>query len=256
MISMTHLFHCFLYDPQVSYRMTVVEKMESIKAQYSDKVLLLTKELENLKSNQLKEFSELRVEFSKNSSGQIEQLKQRHHKEIEGLKKKLEGEFSSEKASLKAQHQKEVAHLKEEFEQQIKSHEVSLTKSCNEKVATEKRLSEERENTLRHQLIQKEEQLKHQVSTLSNDLRIARDKLALSEQKVSDLLSQHEEGQASSTEIGSQLKESEEELEKLKVVLRETKNELEISKEHYQQQLVELKRKAGEWNKHVYVYVT
>lgn len=98
---------------------------------------------------------------------------------------------------------------------------------------------------MKYEFSQREEQLNHQLSTLSNDLRVARDSLALSEKKAADLLSEFEDSKTGSADVRGQLREAESEVESLKIALRETKIELEISKEHYQQQSAEMKGMAG-----------
>lgn len=237
---------------QSSYKKIVDERMVAIKSQHSQKVHSLTRQLEKLKSDQvqhLTELKEFRAEFCSNSKDQVREIEQRYKGELKELRERLEGQFSKDLSSFKAKHNKEVACLKKDFEKQMAGHELSMAQSCDEMLAAAQRSSEERENSLRHEYAQREEELKRQTSTLSGDLRVARDKLALSEQKVVHILSQLDINQASSAETKAKLEESEGEMERLNSVLREMKNKLAISNESYQQQSEEMKGLSCEWEK-------
>lgn len=229
---------------KVSYRKTVEERLVAEKTQHADMLSTLNAELGKLRKDQVKQLGELsdfRVELSKRSSKHVEEMEQMHQKNMKELLEKCQGEFSKEKTLLIEEHKREVAALKNELEEAVESCKLDLSRSHDKSIAAEKKLSEERENALRQELAQKEKQ----VSSLLADLRAARDKLALSEQKVAELLARCEDSRSSSSEIRSQLEESEGERERLQVTLRETKNELEISREHYKQQSSEMKAISG-----------
>lgn len=236
---------------QDAYRKKVEERVGALKAQHSDRLQSLTKQLEALKSNQaqqLKELGQLRAYFSMDSRKQIEECKSRHKKELEELRERLGQEFTRERSALEKKREAQVAHLKAEFDEQMRDCEMATAKGSDKTVAAAKRAWEEREVSLRQEFSQKEEQLNQQLSTLSSDLRVARDGLALLEKKVADLLSQFEHSEAGSANARGQLSKTQHEVESLQKALRETKVELEISREHYQQQSEEMKGMAGKFN--------
>lgn len=235
---------------QVAYRKTVEDRMVVIRAQHTDKVLSLTTQLEKLRNSQAQQLQDLnrfRAELDRQNSKELDDLKKAHQLEMGELLMKMESNFSRERTSLEAIHATEMSRLKKELEDQIKCCTLAMTEAQEEKIAAEKRLAEESEKFLRADFSKKEEELNHQISTFSNDLRIARDKLALSEKKVADLLSQFEERKASSAKSRNLLAESEAEVGRLKGALREATVELEIAREHYQQQSAEMKGMAGKW---------
>lgn len=225
--------------------------MVALRAQHTDKILSLTTQLEKLRNSQAQQLQDLncfRAELERRNDKEMEEVRRRHESDTKELLLKMESDFSRERTSLESIHATEMSRAKKELEDQIKQCKLAMTRSHEETITTEKRLAEERENALKEEFLKKEEQLNHQISTFSGDLRIARDKLALSEKKVADLLSQFEDGMASSTEFKTQLIQSEAEVERLRKALREATVELEISKEHYQQQSAEMKGMASKCN--------
>ena len=156
--------------------------------------------------------------------------------------------FSKHIISLESNHKKEMESLTESFKDQLEAQSMEMTKSHHEELETKNIFWEERIKIMEHDFLQKEDQLKNQISTLSNDLRTSKDKLALSEQKVTELCSKFEEGKVGSVELQIKLKDAEDEVERLKIALREAKNELDISRQHYQQQLTEMKGMGCKFN--------
>lgn len=221
--------------------------MGAIKAEHSDKLQSLTRQLEKLKSEQtqqLKELSQLHGEITKNSSKQIEDAKFNHAKEMQALQENLQREFLRERGSLQETQEKAVRGLKAGFEEQMKNHGLASSKMIEEMLSADK-VREQRENAQKHEFSHKEETLNHKLSTLSNNLRVARDSLAVSEKKVADLLSQFEDSEAGSAGVKRELRQYEDEIETTKSALRDARNELEISRMQYQQQAEEMKGMAG-----------
>lgn len=224
--------------------------MVAIRAQHTDKVLSLTTQLEKLRNTQTQQLQDLnrfRAEMERKTGKETEEIKKKHQFEMKGLVEKLEDEFTRERTSLEAIHATEMSRLKRELEDKLKHCKLALTGAHKEMIAAERKSAEERDIALRDQFSKKEEELNLQISTFSNDLRVARDKLALAEKKLADLLSQFEDGQACSVEFKTQLAAAETEMARLRCALQEATIELEISKEHYQQQSAEMKGMAGKW---------
>ena len=99
---------------------------------------------------------------------------------------------------------------------------------------------------------EREEQLKNQVSSLTKDLRVVKDKLALAEQKIKELVTSFEDNKADSSGLQTQLQESEAKMGALKSSLASMSNELDIAREQYRQQSREMKEMSGRDN---YVHV-
>ena len=222
--------------------------MVALRAQHTDKILSLTTQLEKLRKSQAQQLQDLnrfRGELERRNDKEMQEFQRRHESETKQLLLKMESDFSRERTSLEAIHATEMSRLKKELEDQITQCKLAMTKSQEEMITVEKRLAEERENALKDEFLKKEEQLNYQISTFSGDLRIAKDKLSLSEKKIADLLSQFEDGKVSSAEFKTQLMQSEAEVDQLRKTLREATVELEISKEHYQQQSAEMKEMSS-----------
>ena len=211
----------------------------------------MTKQLERLRSEQtqqLKEVGELQEQLTKKSNDQMDTLKKRHERElsdIKGQSKRGLSKLEDELASLRSLHQKEKDDLKAQHHTQLEAQKQNINSTQSELLATEKKKSEEREALLRDEYSHKEEQLKHQISVLSNDLRAARDRTALAEQKIKELESQFEENQVDSSGLKARLLEAEQKVENLKTTVSSLKNELDIAQEQYKQQSLEMNTKSG-----------
>lgn len=221
----------------------VEDKLADMKSCHSHKVLLMTQQLEKLKKEQvqqLKEITELHEEVRKKYDNKVQVMEEKHQEVLDRLKEELGEASLATITSLKAQHRREIEGLKQDLETQVENEKLKHHKTMLE--------AEEKEKNMREKIVQNEDSLKQQISTLSTELRTSRDRLALSEQKVKELLSQFEQGQASSAGLETQLKDALQEAEKLKAALREVQIELDVSREHYKQQTAELKEMAGKCN--------
>ncbi len=233
----------YLPPPKFAYRSAVEKKLEKIKSQNSDRVQHLAKNLEDLRSNQIKqleEVNEIRSEFSNRLETAMKEMGRKHQEKIRDLQEKLSSRAANELACLMEDHRKQIEALEESHERDIESLKLEFT---NSQLETQNKLKE-REDILQLEYTKGGEHLKHQISVLSNDLRINKDKLVLSEQKVEKLLSQVEEGEVGTSQLRAQL---EGELEKMKDSLISLKHELDISVENHQQQSMEIKEVTSKY---------
>ena len=100
--------------------------------------------------------------------------------------------------------------------------------------------SRETEEKLHKKLTDQEEFLTGQISSLAQDLRKTQDNLALSEQKVVELLAQLELAKNEKINMQALLNRKDMRVEDIESQLRQIKNDLEISQDLYQKQKEEM----------------
>ena len=179
----------------------------------------------------------------------MKELKQQHEKELKEAKEqskkgveKLKAEFASQAAS----HTKELEKMKQDYEAQMVSMKENMSSAQTEMLGEERKKWEEQVRKLQDEHSEREEQLKNQVSTLTKDLRATKDKLALAEQRIKELVTSFEENKADSCGLQAQLQESEAKVGTLKSSLASMSNELDIAREKYRQQSKEMQEMSGE----------
>lgn len=242
-------FVCLLY--KVSYRKEVEDKLQNVQSEHVQKVRSLTGELEKFKSDQtrqLKEVSQLKELFAKTSSKQMKELKQQHEKEMKEAREqatKLNESLKAELSSESATHAKELEKLRQQYERQQAHLEENFAKSRSALLAEERKKWEERVGTMTDEHAQKEEQLKDQMSLLTKELRSSKDKLALAEQKIKELMTTFEETKVDSSGLQDQLRESEDKVGALQSTLASLRTELDIARDQYKQQSKEMQSKSG-----------
>lgn len=225
------------------------DRLGALKSEHTQQIQQLTEQLERLKneqSRQVKEIAGLHEGFAKKAN---EQLKV-HEKEMGELTAKSKREIQklqAEVASLTALRQKEQSDLKQQYHRELETQRENLANTQSEFMAAEARKWEEREASLRQQFLENEEQLKRQVSTLSNDLRTTRDKLALSEQRLKELELHYEENKLDSSGLKEKLSAARAEVEELRGKVNSLHSELDIAREQYRQQSQEMKALSSEW---------
>ena len=228
------------------------EKLQTLKSEHVHKVQFLAGELEKFKSDQakqLREVSQLKDAFAKTSSDRMKKLKQQHEIELREVREQSNKGIETLKAELASQaeaHARELGNLKREHKSQLTALEEDAAKAQHELLTEERKKWEEQERTLQDEYSQKEEQLKNQVSVLTKDLRVSKDKLALAEQKIKELVTNFEENRADSSGLRGQLQESQQKVGALESSLASLHNELDIAREQYKQQSKEMQGISGE----------
>ena len=231
----------------MSYRKEVEEKLKSLRSEHVSKVQSLTRVLEKFKSDQAKQLSEvsqLKDSFAKTSSEQMKELRQQHEKEVREAKEQSNKRAEKLKAELNSQaalHTSELEKMKQGYEAQVASMKENMSSAQRATLTEERKKWEELVKRLQEGHSEKEEQLKSQVAMLTKDLRVAKDKLALAEQKVKDLAASCEENIADSSGLQARLQASLAEVGTLKSSMASLNNELDIAREQYRQQSKEMK---------------
>ena len=219
-----------------------------IKSQFSEKVMDLKKQLMSLRSDQeeqLRQVSLLQAEWSIKLEQQLEETNLIHEKEMNKLQEKLHKQSGNEISSFEDKLQGELRVLRSNLEAKLKAEKVEM--SLFHKISMEERLKEMEEVNQKH-LVKHEEFLKDQLSSLMKDLRTTKDKLALSEQKMTDLLTHCKQSEAGSVKLQTQLMAARNKAEGLKSTLIYIQNELEASHDLYGQQSREIDKMASRFS--------
>ncbi len=235
----------------MSYRTEVEDQLSSLKAEHVIKVQSLITELKKFKSEQEKQveqISNLRLKMSKQSSDEMKAMRLQHEEDMTKVKhdnelliKTLENKLTS----LKLSHAAEIDLVTKRFQSQLDAQSESLTSAQTDLLSQERQAWEEKERQLSTTFLEKEELLKRQISTLSKHLTESNDKLALSEQRVRDLEAHCEESKSGSGTLKALLEKCETDNQCLRDTVNTLQTDLEIAREKYKQQMVELQTTSG-----------
>ncbi len=236
----------------MSYWKEVGERLGELQTEHTQQVNKLTAELQRLKgeqSRQVKEVSELKDRFARKTGEQVKSLKDKHEREIQELARN--GEMERQKhqkdlSSLRGQHQNDQERLRREHKLELDGEREKLRQIQNKLVSEEAEKRQEVERSLRQEFTEREESLKQQVSDLSSELRATKDKLALAEQRVREMELYCQEDKEDSNSLKDKLQAAVEEREQLRSTIRTLESEVEIAREQYRLQAVEMQGLSGE----------
>ena len=259
MMHMCILRECVYFSVlQVSYRKEVEEKLVSLNCQHKRELEQLTGALSRLRSDQqaqLKQLAGLKDGFTRKADKQVTELLDKHKSELLAMEKQAEEKREKahrELSHLRLSQNEELARLNQLHRGELEAQERKLVSSKAELLAEEGRRWREREGRMASEAAQREEELRLTVSTLTSDLRTARDRLALAEQRARELESHCEARQADSSGTRKQLDDAKEEVKKLRTSLNTCSSELAITKEQYKQQGREMDLLSGTNSVHMY----
>ncbi len=153
--------------------------------------------------------------------------------------------LENELATLKLNHTAEIDSVTKKFHSQLNAQSESLTNAQRDLLSQERKAWEEKESQLNATLLEKEERLKHQIATLSQQLTVSNDKLALSEQRLRDLEARCQESKSGSGTLQALLEKCEADNQCLRYTVNTLQADLDIAKEKYNQQTVELQTTSG-----------
>ena len=165
--------------------------------------------------------------------------------EVREEARKLSEDLKAKLTSQSASHVKELDKLRQQYDAQLASLEENFAKSRSSLLEEERKKWEEQTQAKNEEHAQKEEQLKDQISSLTRELRSSKDKLALAEQKIKELMTTFEESKVDSSGLQDQLRESEDKVRDLQSSLTSLKTELDIAKDQYRQQSQEMQGMSG-----------
>ncbi|XP_065919483.1 protein FAM184A-like isoform X2 [Dysidea avara] len=215
----------------------------------------------------------------KNIASQLESAEseaRKQHTELENLKQTLNAQLSKEK-TMKQQHDEDMKQLRKEklelqnkLEQSDVKHEEEIMAMATEQAQLQQDLLNmkqeyisEREETIHHQQEkwreqekrlksehhEMEETLKSQISSLSAELRVAKDNLALSEGKIRELQLTLDKTKERLSMTESKMVDMSSEKGGLNDVVGKLQLELDIANSQYDQQMKELKTLSGNLGK-------
>ena len=228
------------------------ERLGTLRSEHTQQIQQFMQQLERLRNDhscQLKEISALREGFARKTNEQLRAMKSSHEKELGELGRKSKKEVQKLEAEvnrLMVLHQKEQADLKQQYRLELEAQKQNLANTQRELLVTETKKWEEKMESLQQQFSEREEQLKHQISTLSKDLRATRDKLILSEQRLKEVESHYEENKVDSGGLKEKLVSALGEVEELRGKVSSLHGELDMAKEQYKQQTGETKTLSSE----------
>ncbi len=212
----------------------------------------LITQLEKFRSEQtkqLKQIGDLRTKMLKQASEEMKVLRLQHEEELAKVRQDgqlLTQTLNNEISSLKSQHAAEIDSLTKKFQSQLDAQSKSLTSAQKDLISHERQAYEEKERHLNATCIEKEELLKQQISNLSKELRTSNDKLALAEQRIRDVEAHFKESRAGSGTLKALLEKSEADIECLRGTVNSLQTDLDIAREKYNQQTVELQTTSGD----------
>lgn len=222
--------------------------MKSLQQEHRQKVESLTRELEKVngdQTRQIKEVLELREQFRTALEQREKELTERHRRELEEQTRHVE-KCQSEVSLTKMEMERKVARLQERHAAELEAIKLSLMSEEKEREAAEIQRWQEKERSLQDQLREKEESLAQRVSDFSEELRTARDELALARQRVTELSEQLEVGQRELCGLHNQLDKGRNEREQLIEKVRALHTRKEEEEKRWRDKLSE---KEGE-NRH------
>lgn len=207
-------------------------------------------QLQGLSSNQMKELdnqlNQLKRENT-NRVAEVSELLRQHEASLKAAQSAHEQELVSLRATLskgkelveselervRRTHEAELRALRQQFESKAQLSENAL-------VAAEGKRWQERLEGAQREAEEKENALSCKVSQLSTELRVAKDKLTLSEQKVRDLEANVEERGGNLASLQSKLVDAQDHIRSLQGAQTSLLTELGIAKDKHQQQCAEL----------------
>jgi len=224
----------------VSYKQEIEQKFADVKSQYSIRIVEIENEMKVLQfkqKDQLAQVDQLQEKWSSRLQHEVKVGKEEHNIELNNLKEQLKLQSKKEIDFIKGKHQREMEVLRLELTSALEQQQTRMISTHQLQIEAKNR---ETEDKLHKKLADQEELLTNQISSLTQDLRKTQDNLALSEQKIVELLAQLELAKNENTNMQALLKRKDTFVEDLESQLRQIKNDLEISQDLYQKQKEEM----------------
>ena len=245
-----------------------------LKSEFSDKILTMSKELLAAKKQfeeHLKDFQATRKRLEEDRDKAVEELSSKHHDEMDQLmkahrvrydelakeKQKLEKEFEQklalaqssgnvapeERQKIELEYQEKMEKLKAFYEKELAASRALLESSKE----TQFKEWENRERALRSEFNRQERILKDRISELLNQLSDGEQQMSILKVQLNELESRLQGKEGDSINLGKQLEESRQEVSKALKSLRETENDLAVSKKRCEEQQTEIGRQSSKF---------
>ncbi|XP_068709021.1 protein FAM184A-like [Montipora foliosa] len=252
------------------------DREERLKSEFSDKILAMSKELLAAKKQfeeRLKEFQATRRRLEEDRDKAVGELSSKHHHEIDQLmkahrvrydelmkdKQKLEKELeeklalaqtsgdiaAEERRKIELEYQEKMEKFKAFYE-----HELAASKNLQESSKeTQLKEWENREKSLKSDFLRQERVLKERISELLNQLNAGEQQMSILKIQLKELESKLEGKEGDSTHLAKQLEESRQECAKALKSLRDTANDLTVSRKRCEEQETEIARQSMQISK-------
>ena len=229
-----------------------------VQQEHKAKLATLMKELEQVslkQAQQLKDIEHLRTEAKSGWEKREMELKESHKRDMMAAEQAMREEAErcqTEVALAKSELERAVQGLRETHRAELEAVRLSLEE---ERGAEEGRRWEERERVLRDEMRAREEELTQRTSSLSGELRVARDHLMLARERETELEKKFEITQAELCGVQDQFEEGEREREGLRENLAVLRAKTETAEEEGEKLRKRLSERAGErQSKHTHTH--
>lgn len=252
------------------------EDQESqLKSEFSDKLLSMSKELLAAKKQfeeRLKDFQATRKRLEENRDKTVGELTSKHHHEMDQLmkahrvrydellieKQKVEKEFEQKLALVTTSDEiaaEERRKIELEYEEKVEKlrafyeHELAASKTLHESSKeTQLKEWENREKSLKSEFLRQERILKERISELLNQLSDGEQQMSVLRIQLKELESKLQGKEGDSSNLAKQLEDSRHECAKALRSLRDTENDLTVSKKRSEEQETEIARQSSKFN--------
>ncbi|XP_029195502.2 protein FAM184A-like [Acropora millepora] len=253
------------------------EDQESqLKSEFSDKLLSMSKELLAAKKQfeeRLKDFQATRKRLEENRDKTVGELTSKHHHEMDQLmkahrvrydellieKQKVEKEFEQKLALVTTSDEiaaEERRKIELEYEEKVEKlrafyeHELAASKTSHESSKeTQLKEWENREKSLKSEFLRQERILKERISELLNQLSDGEQQMSVLRIQLKELESKLQGKEGDSSNLAKQLEDSRHECAKALRSLRDTENDLTVSKKRSEEQETEIARQSMQISK-------
>lgn len=245
-----------------------------LKSEFSDNILAMSKELLAAKKQfeeRLKDFQATRKLLEEDRDKAVEQLTSKHHEEIDQLmrahrvrydevvreKQKLEKEFqqklalaessgdlaAEERRRIESEYQEKLDKLKAFYENEL------VASRAMQETSKESQLKEweNREKALKCEWNRQERIFKDRISELLNQLSDGEQQMSILKAQLNELESKLEGKEGDSSNLAKQLEEARLEGSRALRSLRDTENNLTVSKKRCEEQEAEIARQSSEF---------
>ena len=248
------------------------DREERLKSEFSDKILAMSKELLAAKKQfeeRLKEFQATRRRLEEDRDKAVGELSSKQHHEMDQLmkahrvrydelmkdKQKLEKDLeqklalaqtsgdiaAEERRKIELEYQEKMEKLKAFYE-----HELAASKNLQESSKeTQLKEWENREKSLKSEFLRQERILKERISELLNQHSAGEQQMSILKIQLKELESKLEGKEGDSTHLAKQLEESRQECAKALKSLRNTENDLTVSRNRCEEQETAIARQSS-----------
>ena len=230
--------------------------MSRVQQEHKEKVEGLVRELEQVslqQTTQLRDIEQLREQTKTTVELREKELIEHHEGEMQAAEEKRKIQVENCHLEAEIELKREIEKLKKKHNTEVEAMRLSLRGEEEERGAVEVQRWQEREKALQEQLKLQEQSLAQRVSGLSEELRNARDQLAVARQRATEMSDQFETAQREVCALHDQLKVGQREREELVEQLESLQTSAENERKKQREKLSELRDKLSETEGKFYI---